>query len=323
VHNLRYATAHLPGDVEMLAFFDSDARPAPDALSRLVERATGLELQAATGYRWFVPRRSSLPNLILASVNAAVAGLLNHQGWNLVWGGAWAIDRELFEKISLADAWRGTLSDDLVASRALRLAEAKIAFEPGCMVASAIDVNWRGAAAFLRRQFLIGRCYTPFWWWGTISLIVLQPIVLFGGFAFAPCLAWQKSPYWVWPLVISTALYATSVLRAHWRQATWIPHVPGNREALQAAARFDRWFAPWSCLFAAGIMLSSAFGRSITWRGIRYHIGAAGRITLLGRTLSAEQRRVMIARKLQFVKLNRINKRTEGNKTTAAPQRAA
>jgi hypothetical protein len=210
-----------------------------------------------------------------------------------------------------------------VASRALRLAKAKIAFEPGCMVASPIDVNWRGAAAFLRRQFLIGRCYAPCWWWGTISLIVLQPLVLFGGFALSPYLAWQKSPYWFWPLVISTALYAMSVLRAHWRQATWSPRVPGKRETLQAVARFDRWFAPWSCLFAAGIMLSSAFGRSITWRGICYHIGAAGRITLLGRTLSAELRGAMISRKLRFVKQNRIKKRRAGDKTTIAPQRAA
>jgi hypothetical protein len=307
----------------VLAFFDSDARPAPDGLARLVERATAPELQAATGYRWFVPRRASLPNFTLASVNAAVAGLLNHQGWNLVWGGAWAIDRELFEKISLADAWRGTLSDDLVASRALRLAGAKIAFEPGCMVASAIDVNWRGAVAFLRRQFLIGRCYAPFWWWGTMSLIVLQPIVLFGGFGLAFYWAWQKSPHWLWPLVISTTLYATSVLRAHWRQATWSPRVPGKPGALQAVARFDRWSAPWSCLFAAGIMLSSAVGRSITWRGIRYHIGAAGRITLLGRTLTAEQRRTMISRKLRFVKRNRIKKRNVDDKTNSTPQRAA
>jgi hypothetical protein len=157
VHNLCCATAQLPDDVKVLAFFDADTQPSADALSRLVDRACGREFQVATGYRWFVPRRPSLSNLTLASVNAAVAGLLNHQGWNLVWGGAWAIERELFAKTALMDAWRGTLSDDLVASRAMRLAGVRIAFEPGCMLASPIDVSWREAVRFLRRQFLIGR----------------------------------------------------------------------------------------------------------------------------------------------------------------------
>ena len=309
VHNLCCATAELPDDVQVLAFFDSDARPAPDALARLVGRVCRGGLQVATGYRWFVPHRPSVANLTLASVNAAVASLLNHQGWNLVWGGSWAVTRELFEKTALADAWRGTLSDDLVASRVMRSAGVKVAFEPGCMAASLIDVNWREAATFLRRQFLIGRCYAPFWWWATIPLMVLQPLVLLGGLAFAPVLAWQGNPFWFWPLLVSAALYALAVLRSCWRQATWSSRVNGAPDALRAAARFDRWAAPWSCLFAAGVMLASAVGRSITWRGICYHIGPAGRITLLGRVLSAEERREMIAEQARQVDRDKAARR--------------
>jgi hypothetical protein len=295
VHNLRSATENLPDDVEVLAFFDSDSNPAPDALARLVDRVYGGGLQVATGYRWLVPRRPSLPNLTLASVNAAVASLLNHQGWNLVWGGGWAVTRELFEKTTLADAWIGTLSDDLVASRVMRRAGATVAFEPGCMVASPIDVTWRNAAAFLRRQFLIGRCYAPLWWWSMVPLMVLQPLVLFGGLALALYLAWQEAPYWFCPLLLSGGLYALTVLRAHWRQATWNSRVTIPANTIRATARFDRWLSPWSCLFATSIMLVSSVGRSITWRGIRYHIGPAGRITLMGRALSVEQRRAMIS----------------------------
>jgi hypothetical protein len=224
-----------------------------------------------------------------------VAGLLNHQGWNLIWGGGWAITRELFETSALATAWRGTLSDDLVASRVMRFVGAKVAFEPGCMVASPIDVTWRETISFLRRQFVIGRCYAPFWWWGTIPLMMLQPLMLFSGVALVPYLLWQRSSYWFWPLVVSTTLYATAILRAHWRQTTWSSRVAGAPDALLAAARFDRWMSPWSCLFAAAVMLASAIGRTISWRGICYHIGPAGRITLLGRALTVEQRRALEA----------------------------
>lgn len=293
VHNLLCATAKLPDDVEVLAFFDSDAKPAPDALARLVDRVCRGGLQVATGYRWFVPHRASLANLTLASVNASVASLLNHQGWNLIWGGSWAVTRDVFEKTALADAWRGTLSDDLVASRVMRSAGVKLAFEPGCMAATLIDVNWREAVSFLRRQFVIGRCYLPLWWWATIPLMVLQPAVLFGGFLVAAWLAWRGVAFWYVPWFVSASLYGMSVLRARWRQAAWSSSVRASPIALRAAARFDRWAAPWSCLFAASVMLASAVGRSITWRGIHYHIGAAGRITLLGRVPSVEQRRTL------------------------------
>jgi hypothetical protein len=106
---------------------------------------------------------------------------MKHHGYNFIWGGSWAITRELFERTGVRDAWRGTLSDDLVATRVLRLAGVRIVFEPACMAASPIDVSWREAARFLRRQFLIGRCYAPVCWWATVPLMLLQPLILIGG----------------------------------------------------------------------------------------------------------------------------------------------
>lgn len=295
VHNLCCATANLPPEVEVLVFFDSDARPAVDAVSRLVAAVCRDGLQVATGYRWFVPRRMTLANLTLASINAAVASLYKHHGWNLIWGGSWAITRQLFEKTAMADAWRGTLSDDLVASRVLRLAGVRIVFEPGCMAASPIDATWKEAVTFLRRQFLICRCYAPMWWWGAMPLMVLQPLAFYGGIAWGATLAYQRHPFWYGPFLVSGTLYTLSVLRSHWRQELWIRYIQAGYETLRSTARFDYWAAPWSCLIAVGTMLLSAVGRSITWRGIHYYIGHAGRITLLGRGFSEAQRREMLA----------------------------
>jgi hypothetical protein len=289
VHNLRSATVDLAHEIDVLAFFDSDARPAPDALARLVDRVCRAPLQVATGYRWFVPRHPTAANLTLASINASVASLMKHHGWNFIWGGCWAVTRELFEEAAVADAWSGTLSDDLVASRVLRLAGAQVVFEPSCMSASSIDVTWRQAAAFLRRQFVIYRCYAPLWWRLTVPLMVLQPLALLGGVALAAVLARRGEAFWYWPLLVSAFLFATAVLRGHWRQATWISRFGDESSTLRAAARFDRWASAWSCLFAVGAMLAASAGRTLSWRGLYYHVGPAGRITVLGRTLSDGQ----------------------------------
>ena len=294
VHNLRCATANLPDDVEVLVFFDSDARPPAHAVARFVDHCCRGGLEVATGYRWLVPRRPSLVNLTLASINAAIAGLMKHHGWNLIWGGSWAISREQFLKTAVADAWHGTLSDDLVASRVMRLAGIDVVYEPGCMAASPIDVTWKEAVLFLRRQFLICRCYAPLWWWATVPLMVFQSLVLFGGLVLAWLLARDGNALWFWPLLASSTLYALAVLRSHWRQSVWRDRVPGESRIVRAAERFDNWAAPWSCLFAAGAMLISAVGRSIIWRGMYYHIGRAGRVTLLGRVPDEHQRRAML-----------------------------
>jgi hypothetical protein len=177
------------------------------------------------------------------------------------------------------------------------------------MATSPIDATWKEAANFLRRQFLISRCYVPRWWWATAPLTVLQPLVLFGGVAWAGLLAGVGNASWFWPLLPSGTLYGLAVLRGHWRQTVWRSHVQGAPAVLRAAARFDCWAAPWTCLFAAGTLLTSAVGRSITWRGIHYHIGPAGRITLLGRMLDMQQRREMLAanaRRLEHEKVARL-----------------
>jgi hypothetical protein len=88
---------------------------------------------------------------------------------------------------------------------------------------------------------------------------------------------------------------------------------------LRTAAQFDTWASAWSCLFACGAMLASAIGRSITWRGISYYIGPAGRITLLGRVPDAQQYREMTA--VHLARLDRdkeaVAANTENHKEAA------
>jgi len=88
-------------------------------LRSLVAHLDQSELGAVTGYRWFTPAKASVANALVYSMNCDVISLLTRSSHYLIWGGSWAIRREVFERIGLHDAWQGTLSDDLVASRLL------------------------------------------------------------------------------------------------------------------------------------------------------------------------------------------------------------
>ena len=61
VHNLRAATADLAAEIRALVFVDSDARPRPEWLRLAMARLAEPGVAAATGYRWFVPKRPPWP----------------------------------------------------------------------------------------------------------------------------------------------------------------------------------------------------------------------------------------------------------------------
>ena len=197
VHNLRAATADLPERVEYLAFVDSDARLRRQWLRGLVSRLDDPNVGASTGYRWFVPARGTLANHLLYSVNTNVAMFFGCHSPTVVWGGSWAIRRDMFESLGLRGAWRGTLSDDLVVSRLLRRAGLRVLFEPACMVTSPLDTTLGQMLSFVRRQYLMGRFYLPRWW---ALALLLTTLITLPMVANLGVLAWflaTGSP-WAW-----------------------------------------------------------------------------------------------------------------------------
>ena len=123
VHNLRAGAAALGPQVRYLVFVDSDARPRPEWLrAAIAELDRRPDLGATSGYRWFMPSRPSLAHHVLYSINCNLISLLSSRNHYMVWGGSWAIRRDTFEATGLREAWKGTLSDDLVAAGVLRRA---------------------------------------------------------------------------------------------------------------------------------------------------------------------------------------------------------
>ncbi len=283
VHNLRAATADLSPEVDHLAFIDSDARPRPEWLRSMATRLSECHQGAVTGYRWFTPVRRSLAHHLICGINCDVMSLFGKNNHYLLWGGSWGIKRSVFDAIGLREAWHGTLSDDLVASRQLRRGRVRVRFEPACVVTSPLDYSWQQMFMFIRRQYLMGRFYTIDWWlFGLVSGACANLTWAANAAALVCGLTYGTPPAWI-PIATCGLLYLLSVFRGRLRQNLAGVYFPDRQAALRATLRWDVWAAPIvGCVHWFG-MLGSLFGREIRWRGITYRVLSDGKIRLIRR----------------------------------------
>jgi hypothetical protein len=290
VHNLLAATEELPDTVAALAFADADNCPHPHWLAALLTRLDDPQIGARTGYRWFIPQRLTWPNLLLYSLNSSVGSLFCRRGLNTVWGGAWAIRRDVFERTGIREAWFGTLNDDLVATRVLHGTPLRIEFEPLCMTASPIDMSPAEMWNFLRRQFIQVRRYVPAYWWLALIASTLFQTVLWTSAGLALARLIQGQPAW-WPAAAFGALYGLAVFRGWLGQSAFREQFSEYETLLAWPRRFDVLLGPLLGIGSWVAIVCSGFGSSMTWRGIRYWISPGGRILQLGRRLDADDLR--------------------------------
>ena len=283
VHNLRVATAHLASDVKYLVFVDSDAGPRSSWLRTLVLRLWGRNGGAVTGYRWFIPTRPTVANLLLYSLNSVIMSLFGRRSHHLVWGGSWGIRRELFDRLKLRDAWAGTLSDDLVATQVLRKAKVTVAFEPGCVVASPCDYSLGDLFDFIRRQYLVTRFYTPWWWAFGIAVLSASNLLFLANVGLLG-VGLRSGAAWSWAsLAICVMLYGLMAARGMLRQSLVKTYFPEHYQSLRAARWFDIVANPlgsWTHWLGVG---GSLFGQHITWRSICYRVSRGGQVQIVRR----------------------------------------
>ena len=285
VHNLRAATAEVAPEIRYLAFADSDAQPRPEWLRAAIAPLAGGEAAAVTGYRWFIPERSTLANHLLYSINCRLMSLVGKRSHYLVWGGSWAIQRETFDELRLHAAWRGTLSDDLVASQVLRRGRRCVRFQPECVVGSPADYSISDMIAFVRRQYVISRCYAADWWaFGLLVSTLRQAAWACTVAALASSVFWSALPWWI-PAACLAFLYAFNVgcgwliqdlAKVYFREKS-------ATDALRRARRFDLWAAPIAGAVHWLALVSSIWGRHIAWRNIRYRLFRGGQAAIAGR----------------------------------------
>src|ERR1700682_5694235 len=180
VHNLRAAVRESDPRSEAFVFVDTDARPPTHWLRALVAPLSDASVGAASGYRWFVPLHGGLASHLRSVWNASIASALGEQrDKNFCWGGSTAIRKATFERLRIAERWRGTVSDDFTLTRALQEAELAIHFVPACLVPALDDCTFRELFEFTNRQLKITRVYAAHLWKAVLIGSLLFCLVFF------------------------------------------------------------------------------------------------------------------------------------------------
>ncbi len=272
IHNLLYCYERISDDIDILAFADSDACVRSDWLSHLVYPLRQPKNGVTTGYRWFIPKKNNLASLALSALNAKVVQLLGNTRFNQAWGGSMAVRVDVFRHLGLDKIWPKALSDDLSLSTAAKKAGMKVAFVPACLVASYEFTTWRKLFEFSRRQFLITRIYAPKTWWFGLCSCVYSVLGIWGAAALAIYAATIQHKNLDLFVAVPVVFFVNQLGRAILRQRTAEKLLQNERRAMRAACLADIlacWL--WSLLLLFFI-ISSAFGRTIVWRRIRYKL---------------------------------------------------
>ena len=272
IHNLLHCYERIGEDIEVLAFADSDICVRSNWLSQIVYPLRKPKCGAASGYRWFIPEKNNLASLALSAVNAKIAQLLGDTRFNQVWGGSMAVRTDTFRRLGLDKIWPKSLSDDLSLSVAVKRAGMKVAFVPACLVASYEFTTWRRLFEFGRRQFLITRVNAPRTWWFGLCSGLFSILGLWATAALAVYAAMTEQGNLLFFAAVPVFFFISQATRAILRQRMISKLLKEHWYKMRVACAADvLFFWVWSALLLFFI-ISSAFGRTITWRGIRYKL---------------------------------------------------
>ena len=273
VHNLLFALDTLDANdrrVEVLVFADADARPHATWLAELVAPLHDRSVGATTGYRWYVPERSSFVSWLTSAWNASALSLLGERS-GFAWGGSMAILRENFTRLKIKQRWRGAVSDDYVLTAALQETGQRIKFIPQCLVATHADTTLTQLLEFTTRQLKITRVYAPHVWQLTALSNVLFNFTIWGS---ASWLVWRATQGQVKPVLIAGLLMILLLgALTSWIRATIAANLlPEVRTQLLAHRWLYALCAPLVPLIYFYNLAASAFSRRIVWRGIGYEM---------------------------------------------------
>jgi ceramide glucosyltransferase len=285
VHNLRAGVGDTDARCEVLVFVDTDARPDANWLREIVAPLADENLGAATGYRWFVPERGGLASRLRSVWNASVASALGSaRHKNFCWGGSTAIRRSTFDRLTMRERWRGSVSDDFMITRVLNEAKLAIHFAPICLVPSIGDCDFHELLEFTTRQIKITRVYAPHLWKFVLLGALVFTLTFFGG-CFLVIGRAALGLSFIVPLVLLCIIFALGATKAFVRwQAVMIPLSKYRKELRRdLAAQVLLW--PFASLLYLYNAIAARFSRRIQWRGITYELKSPTEAVIISRDL--------------------------------------
>lgn len=255
----------------IFAFADSDGCVTRNWLRALVGPLSEPGVGAATGFRWFIPEPATFWSLLRSTWDAVAAGMLGKGDNPFAWGGAMAIRKQIFYEAGVLSWWKGAISDDYTLAAAVHAAGLTIAYAPGALVPSLEHISARHLFEWTRRQMMITRFYSARQWWLGLGAHFLYCAAMVASVT-AGCHG-HRVGWWTLAGQLAPGIYKGG------RRLT-LAHLA--LPEYTAWFRRHGWFyvtavplATWLWLIA---LVSSAFGKSIKWRGRRYELkrGAAG-----------------------------------------------
>jgi cellulose synthase/poly-beta-1,6-N-acetylglucosamine synthase-like glycosyltransferase len=272
VHNLLAAVKESDPASEVFVFVDTDARPQALWLRALVAPLADADTGASTGYRWFVPVRGGLASHLRSVWNASIASALGADARrNFCWGGSTAVRRETFERLGVAEAWRGALSDDYALTRTLQAAGLPIRFVPACLTPSFEDCTFTELSEFTTRQLKITRVYAPRLWKIVLFSNLLFTLAFFGGGALVAARAALGLSF-AGPLALLCAVFLTGALKSFVRLRAVAMTLAPHRARVWRGAWAHLLLWPLTAALFLYNALAAARSRRITWRGVTYEL---------------------------------------------------
>lgn len=272
VENLREAVLHAADRSEVFVFVDSDARPSPNWLRDLVAPLCDDKIGASTGYRWFIAARRSIGSEMRSVWNASIASALGPNiGSNFCWGGSMAIRRDTFDRVSMREKWRGTLSDDFAVTRTMKAAGLPTVFVPGALTASVEDCTVSEMLEFTTRQMRITRVYAPDLWLMSMVGAGLFNIVMIAAVFIAVFSAAGEISFWaaVATLVLVTLFsIGKAWLRLHAVRLVLTKYESGLKR--QFYPQCTLWVLSPAVFFYNS--LAAWVSRKMMWRGTLYEL---------------------------------------------------
>ncbi len=275
-------------DDDAWVFADSDAVPDDQWLGRMVGPLIQDNLTAVTtGYRWLVPEGAgnrAIWSSVVSVFNASSACFLSSRRFVYAWGGSMAMRASTARRGDLRGRLTGALTDDYCVSRMCSDLRRRIYFVGGCVVATPVSMNLGEALNFLYRQYLLTRVYEPRLFAAALAVSTLF-LVGWGTTMAAGVMgmtgAAPPAVFWL-GLGIGGGVFLAHQCRAGFRaRALRRSFDPSVRERLRLPMFFDRWLTPFWMILHWAVILRSAFGRTMEWRGIRYRLNGPHRVLRL------------------------------------------
>jgi ceramide glucosyltransferase len=269
VLNLRTAVRFARRDSLVYAFADSDGRVSRAwlrALAAPLLRSTpDAQVGASSGYRWFAPEPPDFWSLMRSVWDAVIGGTFGPGSNAFAWGGSMAIRRETFHAIRVPEFWRDTVSDDYALSDAVDRAGLRIVFAPGAIAVSTDRIGGRAFLAWARRQLTITRVYRARLWWTALG----AHIFYCGGMAAAIAASIQGHRGAEWVLL---AQLSPGMLKGANRATLAAAELPEYKAWFDRHAWVHTIWVPLATWIWLIVLLASAFGNQIEWRGNRYSL---------------------------------------------------